>query len=410
MNENQKQKNDRPLSGDILSSSDGTEQKVHVSGSAMARRMIIMLLLTGILFGGIFGFKLFIARMIQKAISTSRQPAVTVSGMKAEYQTWQPRLEAIGTTRAARGVDVTTEVSGLVMSLNFESGEEVEKGQTLVQLNSEADLALLHSLQAQADLSRTNFNREKQQYAIKVVSKEDLDVAAADLKNKEALVAQQNAMVAKKTIRAPFSGRLGITSINPGQYLNPGSKIVTLQDLHSILVDFSIPQDEIAGLKTGQAVSVRTDTYPGRQFNGRITVISPLVDPQSRNIQIEAALDNPQGALLPGMFVTLEIQLGEPQHYLTLPQTAVTYNPYGETVFLIKTGGQGPDGKLVLTVKQTFVTPGETRGDQVAVLKGIDEGDMVVIAGQNKLKNGTQVIINNKIVPSNQGSPNLPDG
>jgi membrane fusion protein (multidrug efflux system) len=376
---------------------------------AMIKRMVIMLVCVGLLFGGIFGFKAFTASMIRKAMSANRQPPVAVSAMKVEYETWQPYIHAVGTTRAVRGVDVTTEIAGLVLSLNFESGEEVTKDQILVRLNADADIALLHSLQAEADLARTTFERDKQQFAIKAISQATLDVSAANLKNKDAQVAQQAALVAKKTVKAPFSGRVGITFVNPGQYLNPGDKIVTLQAIHSILVDVFVPQNEIARLTIGQTVETTTDTYPGRTFEGKITVINPVVDSQTRNIQIEAAIDNPKQELLPGMFVSVDIQVDQPQRQLTLPQTAVTYNPYGETAYIIESKGKGPDGQPMLVAKQTFVTPGDTRGDQVAILKGVKEGDWIVTAGQLKLKNGSPVVINNQIQPSNEKAPEPSD-
>jgi membrane fusion protein (multidrug efflux system) len=375
----------------------------------LIKRMVIMLVLVGLLFGGIFGFKLFTARMIQKAMSAYRQPPVTISTVKAGYQTWLPRLQATGTTRAVRGVDVTTEIPGLVVSLNFKSGEEVKNGQILVRLNADADMARLHALQAEAELARTNLDRDRQQFAVKAISRETLDIAVSDLKNKEALVGQQAAVVAKKTIRAPFAGRLGISTVNPGQYLNPGNKIVTLQDIRSILVDFLVPQDEISRLTVGQPVKATTDTYPGREFEGKTTVISPAVDPRTRNIQIEASIDNPEGMLLPGMFVVVDIQIDQPKQYLTLPQTAVASNPYGDTVYIIESKGKDSEGQPLLVARRTFVTLGETRGDQVAVLKGIEEGDQVVSAGQQKLKNGSPVAINNQIQPSNQKAPQPQD-
>jgi membrane fusion protein (multidrug efflux system) len=375
----------------------------------MIKRMVVMLVCVGLLFGGIFGFKAFTALMARKAMSEKRQPPVTVSAMKAEYRTWQPQLQAVGTARAVRGVDVTTEIEGLVVSINFKSGEEVREDQVLVQLEADADTALLHALQAEAELARTTLERDKRQFAVKAISQATLDVAAADFKNKEAQVAQQAAILAEKTIKAPFGGRLGITFVNPGQYLNPGDKIVTLQAIHSILVDFFVPQKEIARFTIGQKIDITTDTYPNRTFEGKITVINPLVDSKTRNIQIEAAIDNPKGELLPGMFVSVKIQLGQPQRHLTLPQTAVSYNPYGDTVYVIESSGKGPGGKSTLIAKQTFVTLGETRGDQVAILKGIQEGDQVVTAGQLKLKNGSPVVINNQIQPSNEKAPEPPN-
>ena len=376
---------------------------------AMIKRMVIMLVCIGLLFGGIFGYKLLVAKKIREFMSNNRQPPVTISAMKAEYQMWQPQLQAVGTTRALRGVDVTTEIAGLVLSLNFKSGEDVKKDQTLVQLNADADIALLHSLQAEADLARKTYERDKQQFAIEAISQATLDIAAADLKSKQARVSQQSAFVAKKTVKAPFGGRAGITFVNPGQYLNPGDKIVTLQDIRSILVDFYMPQKDIASITIGQTVEVTTDSYAGRTFEGKISVINPIVDPQTRNIQIEAAIDNSERKLLPGMFVSVVIQLGRPERYLTLPQTAIAYHPYGDTVFVIRSEGTGPEGQLMHVAKQTFVTLGDTRGDQVAVVKGIEEGDRIVTAGQLKLKNGSPVIVNNQIQPANEKAPEPSD-
>ena len=375
----------------------------------MIKRMVIMLVGVGLLFAGIFGFKVFTAQRVRKAMSTHGQPSVAVSAMKAEYQTWQPRVRAVGTTRALRGVDVTTEIAGIVLSVNFKSGEDVKKDQVLVRLNADTDIALLQSLQAEAELARTTFERDKRQFAIEAISEATLDVDAADLKSKNAQVAQQAAVVAKKTVKAPFGGRLGITFVNPGQYLNPGDKVVTLQQIRSILVDFFVPQKEIASITIGATVEVTIDAYPGRTFRGRISVINPEVDAQTRNVQIEAAVDNPKGELLPGMFVSVDVQVGPPERHLTLPQTAVSYNPYGDTVYVIESKGEGPGGRPVLIAKQSFVTLGATRGDQVAILKGIQEGDRVVTAGQLKLRSGNPVVINNQIQPSNEQAPEPSD-
>jgi membrane fusion protein (multidrug efflux system) len=371
----------------------------------MLKRLLIMLALAGVVFGGIFGFQAFKAHMIKKFMATNKAPPVTVSAIKAEFQPWQPQLSAVGSVRAVHGVDVTSEIAGLVRTLHFKSGDRARAGQLLVQLNADADIAQLHALQAAAELARTTFERDRAQYEIQAVSKAQLDTDAADLKSKEAQAAQQVAIVARKAIRAPFAGRLGISLVNPGQYLNPGEKIVTLQELDPVYVDFSLPQQQLARIKLGQKVLATTDTYPGQTFEGKITAIDPKVDPQTRNVQIEATQRNPGGQLLPGMFATVKVDSGAAERLLTLPQTAVTYNPYGETLYLVVPGGSGPDGKTILVAKQTFVTVGPTRGDQVAILKGVNEGDLVVTAGQLKLKNGSQVIIDNSVQPSNDAAP-----
>lgn len=371
----------------------------------MKKRMIIMLAIVGLLFGGIFGFQIFKMQMIKKSMASQKEPPSTVSTIKATIQTWQPELKAIGTLRAVRGVDVTTEISGLVRSIHFKSGDSVKTGQILVQLNADSDLAQLRASEASAELARTVFERDKKQFAVKAVSQAVLDADEADLKSKRAIAAEQAAIVAKKSIRAPFSGRLGITTVNPGQYLNPGDKIVTLQALDNLYADFSLPQQELVNLSLGQKVIVTMDGFPGRTFVGKITSINPKVDPETRNVQVEATIANPGQVLLPGMFASVQVQAGSVMKYLTVPQTAVAFNPYGETIFLVQEGAKGPDGKTGLIAKQVFVTTGATRGDQVTILKGIKDGDVVVSAGQLKLKNGSPIIINNQIVPTDEKAP-----
>ncbi|HYA86558.1 MAG TPA: efflux RND transporter periplasmic adaptor subunit [Nitrospirota bacterium] len=370
----------------------------------MKKRMLIMLAAVALLFGAIFGYKTFQEQMNKRFMTSQQMPAIAVSAIKAEFHLWQPQLKAVGSLRAVRGVDVTSEISGLVRTLHFNPGDEVREGHLLVQLNADADLAQLRSLEAAADLANTVYERDKKQFAIQAISQATLDTDAADLKSKRAQVAQQRATVDKKTIRAPFAGRLGICTVNPGQYINPGDKIVTLQSLSSIYADFYLPQQELARISLGQSVVVASDTHPSHTFTGRITTINPKVESDSRNVQIEATISNPHHELFPGMYVSVEVKAGREERYLTLPQAAVTYNPYGETVYIIEEG-KGPDGSPLLNVKQTFVTLGPTRGDQVAVLKGIKEGDIVVTSGQLKLKPGSLVIINNQVQPSNEAAP-----
>jgi membrane fusion protein (multidrug efflux system) len=376
----------------------------------MVKRMLIMLIGVGLLFGGIFAYKAFVSYKMKKSMSAAQAlPAVTVSAIKVEYVPWQPQLKAIGSLRAVRGVDVTSEIAGLVQTIHFKSGDKVAAGQLLMQLNADSDMALLHSLEAAAELADTVYERDKKQYEVQAVSKATLDADAADLKVKRAQVRQQAAIVDKKSIRAPFAGRLGISTVNPGQYINPGDKVVTLQSLDQIYTDFYLPQQELSRISLGQPIVVTADTYPGRTFRGKVTAVNPKVDPDTRNFQVEATIANPRHELLPGMYVSVEVKAGAVQSYLTLPQTAVTFSPYGETVFIVEESGKGPDGKSLLIVRQTFVTVGPTRGDQIAILKGINENDTVVTSGQLKLKNGSRVIINNQVQPSNEAAPMPPD-
>ncbi len=371
----------------------------------MAKRMVIMLVIVGLLFGGIFGFLAFRSYMIKKYLATMKAPPATVTAIKAAAEPWQPQLNVVGNLRAVRGVDVTSEIAGLVRGLHFKSGDQVRAGQLLVQLNADADIALLRSLEAAAELARTTYARDKAQYEAQAISKAALDIAQADLKSKQAQVAEQAAIVDKKAIRAPFAGRLGISTINLGQYVNPGDKIVTLQSIDPVFADFYVPQQQLARIALGQKTIVSADTYPGQKFDGKITAINPKVESDSRNVLVEATIANHKHELLPGMYASIEVEAGAKQKFLTLPQTAVAFNPYGDTVFIVEQNGKGADGKPLLTVKQNFITVGDTRGDQVAVLDGIKQGDLVVTSGQLKLKNGSTVIINNRVQPSNDAAP-----
>jgi membrane fusion protein (multidrug efflux system) len=372
----------------------------------MKKRMVIMLVAVGVLLGGLVGFNWFKGYMMQKYMASAPIPPATVTAMKVDYQQWQPQLSAVGTLRAVRGVDVTTEVAGLVRSLHFKSGDEVKEGQVLAQLNADSDIAQLHSLEAAADLAATVYERDKAQLDAEVISKAQVDTDAGDLKSKRAQVAQQAALVEKKTIRAPFSGKLGISTVNPGQYLDAGAKLVTLQTIDPIYVDFSLPQQQLPQVAIGQKVTLTTDAYKGVAFDGKVSAINPKVDTSTRNVLIEATIPNAKRLLLPGMFATVKLNAGEEQRYLTLPQTAITYNPYGDTVFVVKESEKKDEkGKATLTVQQVFVTTGPTRGDQIAILEGIEPGTEVVTSGQVKLKNGSPVIINNSVLPANSPNP-----
>ncbi len=374
----------------------------------MKKRMIIMLICVGILFGAIFGFKLFTNHMIKGFIASQKYIA-TISTTKVSYSLWDSKLSAVGSVRAIRGVSVTTELAGLVQTIYFTPGSSVTQGKPLVQLNAAPDIAALHALQANAALALTTYNRDKKQYAIHAISKAILDNDIGNLKNINAQVAQQEATVAKKTIRAPFSGRLGISAVNLGQYLNAGDMVVTLQTLDPIWVDFYLPQQALAQLQVGQPVIVSTDTYPGKTFTGKITTINPIVDTATRNVEVEATIANPAYKLIPGMFVSVDITIGPPKRYLTLPQTAISFNPYGQLVYMVKQTGSDNKGNPILIANQSFVTTGPTRGDQIVILDGLKEGDEVVIGGQLKLKNGTQVTINNSVQPANNPVPKLPN-
>jgi membrane fusion protein (multidrug efflux system) len=371
----------------------------------MIKRMVIMLIAVAVVLGGIFGFQLFKAAMIKKFMSAMASPPQTVSATKAGFSAWQPKIEAIGSLRAVNGADLSIEVSGVVGSISFNSGDDVKEGAELLKLRSEDDLAKLQSLQATAELNNITYQRDLQQFKLQAVSQANLDTDAANLKNANAQVAQQQAILDKKTLRAPFAGHLGIRAVDIGQYLSAGTAIVTLQALDPIFMDFFVPQQSIDRLRLGQTIAVKVDAYKDQTFPGEVSAINPRVDASSRNVQVRATLKNADHRLLPGMYATVEINTGAPQNYITLPQTVITYNPYGDTVFILDSKGADANGKPQLIARQTFVTTGPTRGDQVAVLKGVNDGETIVTAGQLKLHNGSTVLIDNSVTPTADAAP-----
>jgi len=372
----------------------------------LQRRMTIMLCGVFLLLGLIFAFNQFKTFMFKYFISGMGLPPATVSTMVIATSEWQPKLSSVGNIRAFRGVELSTEIGGLVLTVPIKSGQDVKEGDLLIKLNDASDVAQLKSLKAMADLAKVINERDRQQLAIQAISKNVFDTSAADAKSKQAQVESQIALVAKKNLKAPFSGRVGIVSINPGQYINPGDKLLTLQTLDPIFVDFNLPQSNAEQIQVGQEIVVTTDAFKDASFIGKITAVSPKVDANTRNIQVEAQIANPDKKILPGMFANVNIKVGEQVKLLTLPQTAVTYNPYGSTVFIAKpTGKKDKQGNPAVEAQQVFVTTGTTRGDQVAILKGVEEGATVVTSGQLKLKNGTPLIINNKVQPANSPDP-----
>jgi membrane fusion protein, multidrug efflux system len=374
----------------------------------MKKRMWIMLIGVGILFGGIFIWKVFMGFMFKRYMA-SHVPIATVSAMKVQLLPWQQRLKSTGSVRAIKGVNVTTSLAGMVQKIYFTPGAIVNEGTILVQLNADAELGQLQSLRAQAALADITYVRDKAQYAIHAVSKQTLDTDFQNLKSLQGQVAEQAAIVEKKTIRAPFTGRLGINNVNPGQYINTGDKIVPLQTLDPIYVDFYVPQQSITQLQIGQNVVITSDSFPGKKFMGKITTVEPVLDTTTRNVEVEATMANPKFELTPGMFSLVDVDIGKPKQYLTLPQTAVSFNPYGSVIYLVEEKGKDKDdkGNPILIVKQVFVTTGETRGDQITILSGLKENDMVVTSGQLKLKNGSRIAINNSIVPANNPDPHV---
>jgi membrane fusion protein (multidrug efflux system) len=371
----------------------------------MIRRMLIMLVTVAIVLGGVFGFKTVVGMKIKEFIADMGNQPQTVSTTAAVRTAWQEQLEAVGSLRAVRGADLSLEVPGIVEEINFQSGDDVEMGKLLLRLRDNDELAKLKSLEAMEKLYTLNYERNSRLLRTQAVSQSVVDNDTAKLDNFKAQVAQQKAVVDKKSLHAPFAGRLGLRQIDLGQYLPAGTVVATLQALTPIYADFYLPQQAIAKVKVGQPVTAKVDTYPDQLFKGTITAINPKVETGSRNVQVRATLDNDDHKLLPGMHVAVEIAASAPQQLVTLPQTAISYNSYGNLVYVVDNKGKDALGNDRLSVHQVFVTLGATRGDQVAVLKGIEEGQVAVTGGQMKLRNGVSIAVDNTVQPANEPHP-----
>jgi membrane fusion protein (multidrug efflux system) len=374
----------------------------------MIKRLFLLLLVLVVVLGGVFGYGAVRAHFIAKFLAGFADQVQTVATTPAVTTSWQPSLSAVGTLAPVNGANLSSEVSGIVDTLNFESGQSVKAGDVLLTLRANNDPAVLAQLQATADLDAVTYRRDQREAAANAVSQAQLDTDRATLAAAQAQVTAQQALMAEKIVRAPFAGTLGIRQVNLGQFLTAGTAIVSLQQINPLFFDFYMPQQALASLSVGQPVSVSVDAYPGQVFAGQISAISTSIDSATRNVQVRATLPNDHLLLRPGMFATVSVPQGSAQTLVTLPQTAVSYNPYGDTVFIV-TQGTGQDGKPDLIAKQVFVTVGDTRGDQVSILTGVSAGDQVVTAGQLKLRNGSLVAVNNTIIPSDSPNPNPPN-
>ena len=372
--------------------------------------LVILVLCVAAVLGLIYGWQQFVAKKfiapMMKAMATAPQ---TVSTTLAAASPWQSRTQALGSVRAVRGADLAAQAAGVVDHIHVDSGAEVPSGTVLLTLKANDDPAKLAQLQAQAELAAITLRRDQEQLAAQAISQATVDADASNLKSARAQVAAQQALIEEKTVRAPFAGRLGLRQVDEGQYLAAGTTVVTLQALDTVYVDFYVPQQALGRLKVGQAVGATIDTYPGMRFAGSLTSINSKVDAASRNVQVRASFANPERRLLPGMYANVDIDDGEPTSQITLPQTAITYNPYGNTVYLVQKNGSDDKGNPHLTALQRFVKLGGTRGDQVAVTSGLQAGDEVITAGQMKLRNGSPIVINNSIVPSDDAHPTPPN-
>ena len=373
----------------------------------MAKRMILMLAVTAALIGAL-GFVKF--RQIQEAIaqnSSFQPPPEAVTTIVAQNERWPSTLNAIGTAAAVQGVTVSADLPGVVARIAFESGASVGEGDLLVQLDTRQEQAQLAAVEAARDLASLNFERMSSLVNEGAITRAEYDRAAAEQKETAARVEEIHAVIARRTIRAPFSGILGLRQVNLGQYLSPGDPIVPLQSLDPIYVNFGVPQQDSARMAIGRNVRITMEDQASAVV-GRITAINSVVDEETRNIQVQATLPNPKNTLRPGMFVQTVVAVGASSEVVTLPASAISYAPYGDSVFVV-TELKDPNGKAYNGVRQVFVKLGPSRGDQVAVLSGVNEGEEVVTSGVFKLRNGAAVFVDNEVQPANTSAPKPED-
>jgi len=375
----------------------------------MARRMVIMLLAVTAVIAGL-GFVKY--RQIQAAIAQGasfQPPPEAVTTAIARQEQWPASLQAIGSVTPAQGVTVSADLPGIVSRIAFESGQRVRKGAVLVELDTRQERAQLASAQARRDLAGTNLTRSEGLIQKGVTSRAEFDKVRAEDRQAEANVNEIAATIERKTIRAPFDGMLGIREVNIGQYMEGGAPIVPLQSIDPIHVDFSVPQQDSSRLRAGMPLQITFEQIPQEQpMTGTITAVNTVVDEATRNIRVQATLKNPEGALRPGMFVEVKVDLEAPIAVIALPATSINHAPYGDSVFVVEEM-KAPDGSSYKGVRQHFVKLGASRGDLVAVLSGIDAGWEVVTSGVFKLRNGAAVQINNDVAPSSDPSPRPQD-
>jgi len=367
-------------------------------------RLAVMLLAVGLVAGGLIKFQQFKAGILKQVVATIRSEEPTVATAPASMQQWQPRQTSVGTARASNGADLAAEIGGVVDQIEFESGQTVTAGAELLRLRPNDDAAKLAQLQANADLANVTLQRDQKQLAAHGVPQATVDSDEANLKVTRAQVAAQQAVMAEKIVRAPFAGRLGVRQVDLGQFIAAGTTIVTLQQLDPMFVDFWLPQQTLGQIAVGQRVEVTADAWPGRIFRGQISSLNSKIDPTSRMLQVRANVANPDGAILPGMYVDVSIATGTQRSLVTIPAAAVAYNPYGSLVYVLR-DEKDAQGKQQHVVRQQFVTTGAARGDQVSILKGVGANDVVVTAGQLKLHNGSIVKIDNAVQPTDNPAP-----
>jgi membrane fusion protein, multidrug efflux system len=373
----------------------------------MAKRMVLTL---GVLLVVLAALGFIKYRQVESGVQASsfQPPPEAVTSIIAKRVDWPDTMSVIGTMEAVQGVTVAADLPGTVARINFDSGQQVKQGDVLVELDTRQERAQLASLEAQRDLARTNFNRMQQLVEAGVISRMDYDQATEQQKQTEANVEETRATIERKTIRAPFSGMLGIRKVNLGQYLAAGNPVVSLQSMNPIYVNVGVPQQSIGQVRIGSKLQLTAEDVAGRVFTGTVNAIDSVIDEATRNVQVQATLSNPDGKLRPGMFVQVQLGMGASRSVIALPASSISYAPYGDSVFII-TDLKDPKGQTYRGVRQQFVKVEGSRGDQVAIVSGVNPGDEVVTSGVFKLRNGAAVQVNNQVQPENNPAPKPED-
>ncbi len=369
-----------------------------------AKRIIAIFLGLVLIVGIIGGIKALQIRKMISAGKQVRQPPAVVTVARVQREIWQQRLSAVGSLAAVQGVTIAPDLGGKVVEIDFSSGQSVRKGDLLLRLDTSTEQARLKAAETTVTLAGINRRRARELVRRKSMSKAELDAADATYREAKAKVDEIRAIIDKKNIKAPFSGRLGIRQVNLGQVLAPGDPVVVLQQLDPVYVDFTLPQQDVAWLSPGVVVQVTTNALPGKMFKGRITAVNPGVDPKTRNIKVQATLVNPDKRLLPGMFVLVDVLLAEKKDVLVIPATAILYAPYGDSVYVVEKRAVtkkkgGVSGKSSLILRQQVVRTGMKRGDFIAITSGLSEGQTIVTTGVFKYRNGQPVVIDNSLAP-----------
>lgn len=373
----------------------------------MKRKIFLGVLIALVVFIVLAGVKTLQIRALLGAAKSFVQPPETIATGVAQPENWQDTLSAVGSINAQQGVTVSPEIAGTISEIDFESGATVKQGDLLIKLDTSSEEAQLRAAQAETELARLTAERTQKLHADHTVSQSELDQAEATLKQDQANADAIQATIDKKTIRAPFAGKLGIRLVNLGEQLDVGKGIVSLQALDTVFGDFSLPQQDLALLKTGLPVRVTSDSYAGKTFEGELAAINPDLDTTTRSVRLRARFDNAGQLLRPGMFVRVEVELPNQQPVLVVPSSAILSAPFGDSVFLIES--QATNGVTNLVAQQKFIRTGRARGDFVSVESGLQAGDRVATAGLFKLRNGVNVSVNNDETPKPSLSPNPPN-